>query len=98
VDNARNILLDLVNLDQIILFWDYSEDLGRKLWLHCLLVFLILILCDSLVRQLYLYFKNLFIFMKNRHTIFVYNGVLFLIIIGEIHFEDLLLHKVVNHP
>lgn len=98
VNNAWDVLLHLVNLDQIILFRHNRKDRRRKLRLHCLLVLFVLVLGDSLVRQLDLHDENLFVFVEQRHPIFVYNCVLFLLILSEIHFEDLPLHEVVNHP
>ena len=98
VDNAWHVLLNLVDLDQFVLFGNNSKYGSRKLRLDYLFVLFIFVLGDSLVRQLDLYDEYLFVFVEQRHTVFVHNGVLFPLIVGEIHFEDLLLHEVVNHP
>lgn len=62
--DARDILLNLVNLSQTILLWNNSKNRGGKLRLNHLLIFFVLVLSDSLVGQLNFDYINFSILME----------------------------------
>jgi len=82
MDDARNILLNLVNLAQAILFWNDSKNRSWIFRLHHFLMFSVLVLGNSLIGQLDFNNENFPIFMEQWHPIFIYDRIFFLLIIG----------------
>ena len=98
MDDARNILLNLVNLTQTVLFRYNSKDRSWEFRLNHLLIFSILVLCNSLIGQLNFDYKNFSIFMKQRHPVFINNRIFLLLIVSKVHLENLFLDQIVHNP